>query len=257
MSDSTTQARAPIVGSRLRTPPGPRGGILGSALDIRRDPLGFFRNVACQYGDVVKYRFIIWRGYFVNHPDYVKQILQDNNRNYSKDVFDYNLLRRVLGQGLLTSEGESWLRQRRLAQPAFHRRRITDFGALMTGATVEMLDRWHPHAERGQPLDIVVEMMRLMLNIVSRALFGTDVGDDADTVGRAFTTVNKQLSSFLYLPFPPPDVPTRRGRQLKAGIRQLDEVVRRIISRRRQDVEDRATCCPCSCRRGTRRRTRG
>ena len=239
MSHPTTEANAPIRTPRLRTPPGPRGGLLGSALNIRRDPLGFFLDANRRYGDVVKYRFVIWPGYFVNHPDYVKRILQDNHRNYSKDVFDYNLLRRLLGVGLLTSEGDTWLRQRRLAQPAFHRRRIAELGTLMTGATVTMLEQWQPLAERAQPLDVAVEMMRLTLHVVSSALFGTDVGDDADTVGRAFATANRHLSDFLYVPFPPLSVPTRRSRQLKAATGQLDEVVHRIIDWRRRSMEDR------------------
>src|SRR5215211_5159752 len=134
----------------VEVPPGPRGNVvLGSIGDLYRDRLRFVLDVASTYGDVAQYRVAHIRMYQVNHPEGVGRLLHDNHRNYSKDVPTFGTLRLFLGNGLFTSDGEFWRRQRRLAQPAFHRRRVATFGDLMTGATQEMLDRWQPRAERG------------------------------------------------------------------------------------------------------------
>ena len=98
---------------------------------MQRDPLKFLRE-ARQYGDVVRMRFVFSDAYLIYHPDSVKQVLQENNRNYNKDLFTYKLFRPFLGKGLLTNDGESWPHQRRLMQPAFHRKRIAGYGNIMT-----------------------------------------------------------------------------------------------------------------------------
>src|SRR5215212_5406180 len=139
----------------VEVPPGPRGNVvLGSIGDLYRDRLRFVLDVASTYGDVAQYRVAHMRMYQVNHPEGVGRLLHDNHRNYSKDVATFGTLRLILANGLFTSDGDFWRRQRRLAQPAFHRRRVAAFGELMTDATLEMLDRWRSYADRVQPLDV-------------------------------------------------------------------------------------------------------
>ena len=122
-----TRRREPIATVGL--PPGPRGNVvLGSIGDLYRDRLRFVLDVARTYGDVAQYRVAHMRMYQVNHPAGVGRLLHDNHRNYSKDVATFGTLRLILGNGLLTSDGDFWRRQRRLAQPAFHRRRVAAFG---------------------------------------------------------------------------------------------------------------------------------
>src|SRR4029079_16852072 len=101
------------------------------------DPLRFFLNLSRQYGEISSYRFLNATSTFANKPAYVKWILQVNNRNYDKQIFSYQLLGRALGQGLLTNDGESWLHQRRLLQPAFHRPRPGGVRAPMVDAAAE------------------------------------------------------------------------------------------------------------------------
>ena len=138
----------------IGVPPGPRGNVvLGSIGDLYRDRLRFVLEVARTYGDVAQYRVAYMRMYQVNHPAGVGRLLHDNHRNYSKDVATFGTLRLILGNGLFTSDGDFWRRQRRLAQPAFHRRRVAAFGELMTEATLAMLERWRPRVAQGQPLD--------------------------------------------------------------------------------------------------------
>src|SRR3954469_666875 len=118
-----------------RVAPGPRGHpILGSLPAVRRDPIKLFLSSFREYGDVVRFRFGPMIAHLVSAPAGVNHILVENHRNYGKQTRGYRNLRYVLGNGLLTSEGESWKRQRRIAQPAFHRQRIAGFGSMMARA---------------------------------------------------------------------------------------------------------------------------
>src|SRR5713226_10061957 len=160
-------------------PPGPQNrGLLGNARDIQRDPNGFNLSMLQRYGDVVAVRFLLWPTYMIFHPQDVKHVLQENHRNYNKDTYLMKFLKPLLGQGLFTNDGQSWLHQRRLMQPAFHRKQLATFGALMTGATGALLERWQDAARRDQPLDVSTEMMRLTLRVVGQALFSIDLSDE-------------------------------------------------------------------------------
>jgi cytochrome P450 len=226
-SDTTRNARVPS---------GPRGNpVLGSIGDLYRDRLRFVLDVASTYGDVAQYRVAHMRMYQVNSPAGVERLLHDNHRNYSKDVATFGTLRLFLGNGLFTSDGDFWRRQRRLAQPAFHRRRVAAFGELMTDATLEMLDRWRPLADRDQPLDVGAEFSRLTMEVVTRALFSTSVEGDIGKVGRAIATLLDEVTFRFTFPFYPPlKVPTPRNRRFLAARATLDEIVYGIISGRRR-----------------------
>src|ERR671921_923963 len=219
-----------------RVASGPRGTpVFGSIGDIYRDRLRFVLDVARTYGDVAQYRVAHTRMYQVNSPAGVERLLHDNHRNYSKDVATFGTLRLFLGNGLFTSDGDFWRRQRRLAQPAFHRRRVAAFGGLMTDATLEMLDRWRPLADQDQPLDVGAEFSRLTMEVVTRALFSTSVEGDIGTIGRAITTLLDDVTFRLTFPFYPLlRVPTLRNRRFLAARATLDEIVYGIISGRRR-----------------------
>lgn len=216
-------------------PPGPEGyRLFASARQIQRDPLQFLTELTRTYGDIAFVRFLVWPVYVINHPDFIKQVLQEHHRNYNKDNFDYRLLRPLLGKGLLTNDGASWLHQRRLIQPTFHRQRLAAFGSLMTEATLAMLERWERCAGRGEVFDVAAEMMLLTLRIIGQALFSLDLSDDANAVGQAITTAN----DYLRAPFPPLFVPTPRNRRLQTALRRLDALVYDLITTRRQSQQD-------------------
>ena len=225
---------ATTIGERV--PPGPHGNVvLGSTGDIYRDRLSFVLDVAGTYGEVARYRVAHMRIYQVSSPAGVGRLLHDNHRNYSKDVATFGTLRLILGNGLFTSEGDFWRHQRRLAQPAFHRRRVATFGELMTGATLAMLERWRPRVAQGRPLDVATEFMRLTMEVATRALFSTSVERDIDTIGQAITTLLNDVTFRFTFPFYPPlKVPTPRNRRFLAARVALDDVVYGIISGRRQ-----------------------
>jgi cytochrome P450 len=218
-----------------KIPPGPRGHwLLGSMPAFLDDSLGYLLRVANDYGDVVRYRVAHMTWYQVNHPDGIARILQENNRNYSKGALTLGILRPVAGNGLFLSEGDFWLRQRRLMQPSFHHRHIAAFGTMMVDATRVMLDRWDAHAAGSRPIDVMQAMSRLTLEIASRALFSTPAGD-ATGVEEAVATMAEDIGYRFAVPFyPPPRVPTPRNRRQRAALQALDTAVYGIIAARRR-----------------------
>jgi cytochrome P450 len=223
-----------------RVPPGPRGNVvLGSIGDIYRERLRFVLDLARIYGDVLQYRVAHMRIYQINHPEGVGRLLHDNHRNYSKDVATFGTLKLFLGNGLFTSVGDFWRHQRRLAQPAFHRRRVANFGGLMTDATLAMLDRWQARETAAQPLDVVTEFMRLTMEVVTLALFSTSVEHDIGKIGSAITTLLDDVTFRFTFPFYPPlKVPTLRNRRVLTARATLDGIVYRIIAERRRRPDE-------------------
>src|SRR2546429_9043253 len=181
--------------------------LLGSASEIQRDPLGFLIRTQ-KLGEVVRLRFVFSPAYLISRPESIKYVLQEHARNYNKDLFTYKMFQPMLGQGLLINDGPSWLHQRRLIQPAFHRKRLTTYGTLMTDATVAILERWQACSERGMPLHMAEEMMRLTLRIVGQALFSLDLSQETSTIGSAVTTLLERLCDYYFRALPPPALPT-------------------------------------------------
>ncbi|MBE3560041.1 MAG: cytochrome P450 [Ktedonobacteraceae bacterium] len=222
----------------LKTPPGPKNP-LSSTLAFQRTPLAFLSSLRQQYGDIAQFRLLTMPVVVISHPDYVQQVLQKKYTNYDKDVFLFNVSRSFLGNGLVTAVGgESWLRQRRLMQPAFHRQRITAMGQVMTDTTLKMLEHWQVCTNQDQTLDIEEEMMRLTLQIAGLVLFTMDVSGTSHAFGQAYAQVNTALTDFLRFPLIPLSWPTSRGIRYRRAIRAMDKIAYDIIHRRRQSNED-------------------
>jgi cytochrome P450 len=223
-----------------RQAPGPRGApLIGVLPQVRRDSLGFLTGVFRRYGDVVRYKLGPMTSHLVAHPDAVKYVLQEHVKNFTKDHLSYDMARRIAGNGLVTSQGEFWLRQRRLAQPAFHRQRIAALGQQMVRATEEMLAAWEPRLADGRPVEAGGEMMRLALRIASEALFGTNMQAEAAAVSRSFNTLSEQLvARFRSFNILPPVLPTQADRAWRAAVAELDRVVYGVIAERRRRAED-------------------
>lgn len=224
----------------LPLPPGPRSlPLIGVLPEVRRDALGFLMRTFQQYGDVAHYRLGPLSASLIAHPDGVRHVLQENVKNYTKDHVSYSMLRRTIGDGLVTSRGDFWLRQRRLAQPAFHRQRIAAMGQSMVAATIELLADWEQRAEQGVAFDVGEEMMHLTLRIVGDALFGSNVQAESLIVHRAFNELSAQIiARFRNFNLLPPVLPTRADRRYRQAISELDTVVYRIIASRRARPED-------------------
>src|SRR4051812_21411262 len=192
----------------MRLPPGPPAGLfgLGAYRAFSGDRIAALADLARQYGDVVLFRLGPQRMALLNHPDYVEDVLVTRARLFKKGRA-LERARRLLGNGLLTAEGEAHLRQRRLVQPSFHRHRVATYAEAMVAHASRMADRW---PDRGE-IDVAAEMTQLTLTIVGDTLFGTDVESDARTVRQALTDVFEMfpitMSPLGPLPEPPPPPP--------------------------------------------------
>ena len=214
--------------------PGPPGHFfLGSLPDARRDPIGLFLGARQQYGDLVRFRFGPMTAHLVASPAGVNQVLAENNKSYGKKTRGFDQLRLILGNGLLTAEGELWKRQRRIAQPAFHRQRIASFAQTMVRASEECAARWEKTTGF---VDAHEEMMRLTLQIVGETLLGANVAGDSETVRRALDFLLPLANDRMTRPFLLPlSLPTRRNRRFREALRELDAVIVGVIARRRQE----------------------
>lgn len=215
--------------------PGPRGRpLLGVLPELRRDPLGFFTSAARNYGDIVALPVGPRRVYLLNHPDHVRRVLQDNHRNYRLTPY-YKRLRPVFGEGLLTSEGDLWSRQRALIQPAFHRDRLDGLGPLVTAATAMMLERWKVHATQEQAVNVAEEMARLTVGIVARAMFGTDVSKNVAELSRAIVfLLQAVVERTMALTDLTAHLPTPQTLRFRRALRTLEHLVSSMIEDRRR-----------------------
>ena len=215
----------------VATAPGPTLSLIASLIyrPGGGNPLDFFANLARTYGDISSYRMAGEQLFLVNEPRLIRDILVTHNRNFTKSR-GLERSKRLLGQGLLTSEGAMHLRQRRLMQPAFHRDRIAGFGDLMVGYADRMRRSWSD----GATLDISGEMNRLTLSIVGKTLFGVDVESQAAAVGEALTAV---MESFWMMMLPFAEVlerlPVPKLRRARLARARLDAIIYRMIADRR------------------------
>jgi cytochrome P450 len=200
------------------------------------DPLGGYLSLAAQYGDAVRIPISPRSSLFMfSRPEHAEHVLAQNQDNYVK-AFTYRPLRALIGNGLLTSEGEDWRRHRRLIQPLFTRRDVRNFAPAMTDAAGRMLQGWDDRPEASQ-IDVTLQMSALALDIVGRALFGSDLTGDAAAIGRAMSAGQRVavLATFAPLPWGP-----RSTKALKAVARRaghspegIEGPVGRMIADRR------------------------
>jgi cytochrome P450 len=214
--------------------PGPKS-VLGSLVYLPgRDPIAFFAGLARTYGDIVSYRMGGEQMFFVNDPQHIKDILVTNNKSFMKGR-GLQRAKRVLGEGLLTSEGAMHLRQRRLMQPAFHRDRIAAYGATMVAHADRMRSGWVD----GRTVDMAAEMNRLTLSIVGKTLFDADVESQAIAVREALAGV---MDTFWMMMLPFADVierlPVPKLRRARMARVRLDAIIYRMIADRRASGRD-------------------
>jgi cytochrome P450 len=213
-------------------PRGPRARLLTGHLSaFRAGPLEFLSRCAREYGDFVPLRIGVKRILLVSHPTAIEEVLVTKSRDFVKH-FGLKQTKTLLGNGLLNSEGDFWLRQRRLVQPAFHRERIRQYGREMIEYTRRMLAGWKDGDER----DLVVEMMALTLKIATKTLFDEEETGDADVIreqlGKSIRLFNERFTSFLRLPL---GWPTPNNLRMRIVTRRLNGIIYKYIERRRRE----------------------
>ncbi|HLM58406.1 MAG TPA: cytochrome P450 [Pyrinomonadaceae bacterium] len=226
-----------------RVPPRPPGHwFWGNAPEAMGDPLAFYMRVWPEHGDVVQLSaMLVYKWYLVVHPDGVERVLQTNQANYRKAGIFKKSLGLVVGRGLVTSEGDFWRRQRRLAQPAFHRQRLALLAETMARACAETAERWEQtFARTGERFDVAEEMTALTMRIAAETLFGADISADRLRFSRALKVALAHISNRMRNPFVLPEsIPSAHNRRFNQARRELDEIVFRIIEGRRRDAADR------------------
>jgi cytochrome P450 len=229
------RAKMAANGNRVpsKLPPGPKGlPIAGMALDLRRDPLAGMQRIARDYGDIARFHVMMQERILLNHPDWINQVLVLQHHKFHKSELTRRITVRMLGQGLLISEGEFWRRQRRLAQPAFHRTRLNEYAATMLELAQAHIREWRDGEER----DVAQEMTALTLDIAVRTLFGTTLPVEARRVGQAMTFLMRYSLRRQRLPFRIPEQwPTPSNRRANRELEFIDSLVYRIISERRAE----------------------
>jgi cytochrome P450 len=208
--------------------------ILGVWREYLRNPPAFLEKAARECGDVVRFRLVHENAYLLNHPDWIKEVLVTNQTNFTKSRM-LERARMLLGDGLLTSEGDFHRRQRRLVQPAFHRDRLAGYAASMVEGAARWRDQWHTGAE----LDVSQSMMRLSMAIVARTLFSADIASEADEISAALGQVF-ELFEALLMPFSQwlEKLPLPSVRRFERARDRLDQTIYRLIAERRASGRD-------------------
>ncbi len=220
----------------MATIPGPKGHfLLGSLPDIQRDRVQFLVDLRKDYGDVVRIKLGPAEGVAVFHPDAIKRVMQDNQSNYSKDTIAFRSMRLIFGNGLITSNGDFWLRQRRLMQPAFHRDRINSMSDMIVQQTSMILDHMESSEKTGQTVDVSHEIMNLTLGVATLLIFGNQVQDLDGRLAEMINYLVRDTTFRFEHPFYPPIwFPLSRNRQLTNALKHIDDLVYGMIAESRK-----------------------
>ena len=193
----------------------------------------FILDLFLEHGNVVR-----WTGFFdiylVNHPESVRQILSKNYEHYSKRTIDYRILMNVMGNGLVSNDGPSWVRQRKLMQPVFSNRNVNSFDSAINHATAETIERWR-RLPAGETIWMDREMLRLTYQIVGSTLFGTDIDEYHDQIAEILEIVNLRPQEFKALLTMISWLPVASNRRWRKAKNQLDNIVYALIDKRRAE----------------------
>ncbi len=223
----------------LQHPPAPKGTpFVGFLNEYRKDTLGFLESITQTHGDAVRLRVLDYDFILLSHPKLIEEVLVTKSTSFIKSK-DYRNELGFLGNGLISSEGSFWLRQRRLAQPAFHRKRVASYGETMVNYAERLLTSWQASAERGAVRDVNEDMVNLTLEIVAKTLFHVDIADGAHEISDALDVFmhNTRTDKPLWQMLIPRGVPTPANVRFKRANEEMDRLVYDLIEERRRDYE--------------------
>lgn len=217
-------------------PPSPKGHpIFGNIREFTSNTLQFLLDIRA-YGDLASFKFGPFRAYVINHPDIIHDVLVTQANKFYKTSATKGVTKEVLGSGLFTNDGDSWKRQRKLVQPAFHTKRIANYADVMVDYANQAADTW----QEGQHVDVGHEMTALTMRIVSKTLFDAEVTGEEDALSQAVTTVLSVIDKRFNQLLPRPSwLPTATNRQMREATKQLDTIIQSFIDERRRSGEDR------------------
>lgn len=209
--------------------------LLKSMLTFGDDPIGFSENNRDEHGDIFDMNFPLMNFYAVNHCRLVQHVLVGNQKNYTKGM-SYDFLKLAIGNGLITNEGESWMHQRRLSQPAFHKKSIEKFIGVINQNTEGLMSELKTLSDNNEVTDILTRMNDITLDIISKIIFSNVLGEDREKILNTVNVGNHYISYRLQnLLHPPLWVPTSSNLRFKKALKQGDEVIYKLIEQRRKD----------------------
>ncbi|MFN7931619.1 MAG: cytochrome P450, partial [Blastocatellia bacterium] len=218
--------------------PSYNGSTIRNLFAIRGDRLSFLQKLKEDHGDIVRFQIATQAVWLLSDPEYIRDVLVVSQKKFMKGR-GIQMMKQLLGEGLLTSEGETHLRQRRLVQPAFHRQRVATYATTMTEYASKMCEAW-THVPAGQAIEMSQEMMRLTLAVAGKTLFDAEVEEEASEVGQALTDlmtiaerIPNPLAGLLAL------LPLPSNRRFAQARQRLDDIIYGIIRERRSSKMDR------------------
>jgi cytochrome P450 len=217
-----------------QTPPKSKGHwLLGDTMELVKSPLAYVIKRQKQLGNLFEVHSVSHKVMFATHPEVAKHLLVDNNKAYYKS-FDYQILKMVLGEGLISSDGNFWLKQRRLAQPAFHKKRLDMMFNTMLEETVQLCKRLDEMQKNNQTFNLNHELTTITINIVAKTLFGSQIDASIELVGKHITQLNAYIVNKVNNPLLPPVwVPTAKNLAFKKAMKDLNDIIYKIIADRR------------------------
>jgi cytochrome P450 len=202
------------------------------------DMLGLFTNTAREYGGIAQFKLLNKNYLLVTNPDYVKYILQDNYKNYVRGR-SVETGRVLLGNGLPLIDGDFWLRERRILQPAFHRERLGKLANVMTNVIDGFMQNWQVKARTNQTLDLDDEMMRLTLTVIIKSMFSAQIADKIQSLSQAFNVASKfMLWRSQQMWAPPLSVPVPRNLEYNRALKVLNDTIYPLVMDRRKNPKD-------------------
>lgn len=223
-----------VASAKKTVPPFPKQKhwLFGHAGMLKDDAFGMVKSFIRDYGNVISLSVPFTKVVIASNPEYARYVLQDNSKNYTKSLA-YDMLKPLLGLGLLTSEGDFWKKQRKLSQPAFHKRKLDEWTEMMIERAKHTADKIRQHSERGEAFDVLPQMTALTLDVISKAIFSTGVEDQAKMVGEQITLLNEYTIEKLHTPIRLPDsFPTPFNLRQRKALGLLDKLVYEIIDQR-------------------------
>lgn len=213
----------------LPSPPG--RPLVGHLPAFGRDTLGFVERSAAEHGDMVRFRLGRWNAVLLNRPDLVEEVLVRGPWSWIKHRFFWRHVEAIFGRGLLTNEGDAWLHQRRLVQPAFRHERLEAYARTMVELTRRRIERW----EDGAEIDVRSEMTSLTFEIVAKVLFDADVAGDVREIAEAFDTGIEEIARRFRRPIRIPDrIPTPGNVRYRRAVARMDGLIERIVAEHRE-----------------------
>ena len=210
----------------------PSGNFFGHLRAYVNDPLAFLKRSRDIYGDIFTFKVAARRLIFINHPDYIKRVLQENHRNYIKSEA-YRKLALLLGEGLFTSDGDYWRSQRRIIQPAFHREQIKTYAQTMHDLSMKMVNTWKENNE----IELTSEMTKVTLQIISKSILGIDINNAGQTVEQHLPFALKFMVNRITSPLSAPIwIPTRINQKFKKTKKILDRLIQEIIQYKKENL---------------------